>query len=338
MPPHKQNPFYRTPDHPNFNRRAYHHDYTRPSRYLITIIKNPILPPFSVISGNPYSKGAEGITVSLTATGAVIPDSISRWQQKYPVIVEKYAVMPDHLHICLNVAASLPNGLSRAVANLMGMISKTYWLATPEHSRPAELTPMFSRGFNDRIAYTTEQWNNQIRYTVDNPRRYLVKKKFPGYLLHRWTLNMPDGRKFVLRGNIFLLRQPQLFRVKTSRSFSEARAAEAMAEWQRALFNGAIPVSPFIHPHEKALRDFAIGNGFAYIRICTNGFGEREAPAGAEFELISEGRVLLIGQPELSTQKENLKYSFAQTLNQLALEIAGTCNAGLPLSIRQLKQ
>lgn len=27
-------PFYRDPDHPSFNRRAYHHDYTKPARYL----------------------------------------------------------------------------------------------------------------------------------------------------------------------------------------------------------------------------------------------------------------------------------------------------------------
>lgn len=325
------NPYYRNPDHPNFNRRARHHDYTRAARYLITILKNPAVPRFSSITGTP-----QNISISLSASGQVIAPAISAWRRKYPVFIEKFAIMPDHLHLCLNVVASLPNGLGRAVGNLMGMISKAYWLSLPEEKRPVEISPLFTRGFNDRIAYSMEQWNNQIRYTVDNPRRYLMKKAYPDCLLRRWRITLPDNRSYILRGNIFLLRQPYLFRVKTSRSFTQAQAAEAMNEWKEALFNGGVPISPFIHPHEKALRKFATDNDFAYIRVCTNGFSEREAPGGKEFELMSGGRLLLIGKEEFHTQKEDLKYSYAQNLNQLALDIAQICNSGTGMTIRAI--
>lgn len=43
----------------------------------------------------------------------------------------------------------------------------------------------------------------------------------------------------------------------------------AMREWKTNLYNGGIPISPFIHPHEKQLRDFAIQEGFSYIRVCS---------------------------------------------------------------------
>ncbi|MDE7442233.1 MAG: hypothetical protein K2M69_08720 [Muribaculaceae bacterium] len=51
---------------------------------------------------------------------------------------------------------------------------------------------------------------------------------------------------------------------------------------------------------------------------------------------MSEGRLLLIGQPEYSTRKEDLRYSFAQNLNDLAKEIADTGNRGVALTIRPL--
>ena len=43
-----ENPPYLKPIHPNFNRRAFHHDYTRPAKYMITILKNPEFPSFSL--------------------------------------------------------------------------------------------------------------------------------------------------------------------------------------------------------------------------------------------------------------------------------------------------
>ncbi|MDE6297635.1 MAG: hypothetical protein K2L89_07280, partial [Muribaculaceae bacterium] len=72
----------------------------------------------------------------------------------------------------------------------------------------------FSKGFNDRIAYTQQQWERQLQYTADNPRRYLIKRLHADYLLKRWLLKIPGDLKFILKGNIFLLRQPFLFRVK----------------------------------------------------------------------------------------------------------------------------
>lgn len=335
MKSHLDNPFYRNPDHPHFNRRAYHHDYTRPARYLITILKHPEQPPFSSIHGNPYSKEADAIKVSLSNSGLAIPKAIAHWQKKYPILVKEYAVMPDHLHVCTDVYSDLPNNLSRAIANLMGMISKGIWLSIPKEIRPSELPPAFSKGFNDRIAYTEDQWQRQLKYTSDNPRRYLIKKLHPDYLLKRWILKLADGRKFTLRGNIFLLKQPYLFRVKTSRRFTKSEAIRATDHWKNLLYNGAIPVSPFIHPHEKELRDTAIKQGFSIIRICTNGFAERESPGGSEFKLMTAGRLLLIAPMVFTSQKMDLKYSFAQQLNRLALDIVEACNSGTPMSIRE---
>ena len=329
------NPFYRKPDHPNFNRRANHHDYKRPAKYLITILKNPVIPTLCTIHGDPYSRDKREIITNLSPSGLLIPEAIKEWNQKFSgIYVPEYTIMPDHIHLCLDVCTHLPNGLSLAMAGLMGKISKAYHSSLPISDMPEKMTPFFSKGFNDRIAYTQLQWERQLQYTTDNPRRYLIKRRHTDYLLKRWLLKMPGDNKFILKGNIFLLRQPFLFRVKTSRRFSPIEAEAAMNEWKTNLYNGGIPISPFIHPHEKELRDFAIREGFSYIRVCSNGFAQRGAASGKEFDLMSQGRILLIGQYAFNTQKEDLKYSYAQTLNQQSLDIANACTQGLPFSIR----
>lgn len=246
--------------------------------------------------------------------------------------------MPDHVHLCVNVFSNLPNGLSRAIASFAGMVTNSFWQTIPVERRPPIKLPIFSRGFNDRIAYDILSWQNQLRYVADNPRRYLLKKLHPDYLFSRWELTMPNGMQYVLRGNIFLLRQPTLFRVKTSREYTPEEAWAATKEWLRLLYSGAVPVSPFIHKHEKAIRDEAVHHGFPYIRICTNGFGEKEAPSGIEFELMSAGRLLLVGQRVHSTRKDVLQYDYAKSLNRLALELVELCNARTRFSIRKLEK
>lgn len=333
MPP-SDNPFYREPLHPNFNRRALHHDYRLPAKYMLTILKNPDLPPFSQIIGDP--KSIADIQILLSPLGEAIQKAIEEWIPLYPIYVPTHIIMPDHIHICVDVIATLDKGLSRAVSRLMGKCSSIYHHSLPDRLRPEKMTPLFTTGFNDKIAYTEERWKREKNYTNDNPRRYLIKKHYPDYLRKRWLLTVSGDRQFVMMGNIFLLKMPHLFRVKTSRHYTAREAIAAMEQWKRELFNGGIPISPFIHPHEKELKNRAIQEGYSFIRICTHGFAERAAPTGIEFELMSEGRLLLIGQPEYSTRKEDLRYSFAQNLNDLAKEIADTGNRGVSLTIRPL--
>jgi len=41
------NPRLTEPKQPSMQRRAFHHDYRRPARYLITIAKSPAIPPLA---------------------------------------------------------------------------------------------------------------------------------------------------------------------------------------------------------------------------------------------------------------------------------------------------
>lgn len=334
--PFIDNPFYRNPDHPNFNRRARHHDYTRPAKYLITFLKDSTTPVLSNIVGFPPYVSYESAQTILTDLGSLIPSAISKWIEIYPqIIVPAYAIMPDHIHLCVAVTTSLPTGLSRSIGRLKGLISSAYHYSLPETVRPNKMQTLFTKGFNDRIAYDDEQWDNQIHYTRDNPRRYMLKQSFPDYMTRRWIITMGE-EQYMAIGNIFLLKQPHLFPVKFSRKFSDKESMEWMERGKSMLHNGAIPISPYIHSKEKELKEYAINQGFAMVRVCTNGFAERESASGSEFELMSQGRLLLIAPIEHKTRKEELRYSYAQYLNGVAARIVKAFNSTKTGSIRPL--
>ncbi|MDE6547383.1 MAG: transposase [Muribaculaceae bacterium] len=317
-------PFYCNPKHPNFNRRAYHHDYTRAAKYLITFLKKDTTPNLAQIEGLPPFSSYESAYSRLSSTGSVVPIAIADWIYAYPQIhVPAYAIMPDHIHLCVDVTYKLPYGLSRAIGRLKGFISSKYHMSLPEDIRPEQMQTLFEKGFNDRIAYDQEQWNRQIHYTLDNPRRYMLKKCYPDYMLRRWIITV-GNEQYVAKGNIFLLKQPHLFQVKYSRKFNEKESQDWMDRCRSLMHNGSIAVSPFIHPMEKAARDYAHQEGFGLIRVCTNGFAERESASGVEFELMAQGRLLLIGPLECNTRKETLTYDWAQSLNRLAASIVET--------------
>lgn len=333
----ENNPFLRRPDHPNYNRRARHHDYHRPARYLITTLKNPSIPAFSTIGGDlSFIDGENAPHPVISPTGNFIIEALGIWLGKFPQIeVSEFVIMPDHIHLCLDVMAYLPNGLSLAISSLKGIVSRLRHAKLPDNIRPEKMVPVFAKGFNDRIAYNKEQWERQKQYVKDNPRRYLFKRIFPDYLLRRWIITIGD-EEFCAKGNIMLLKEPLLFTVKHHRKWSEAESEEYQNDCKSKIDNGGIPVSPYIHSKEKEIRNYAKDEGGCYIRICENGFAERESASGYEFYLMAAGRLLLIAPNEHDSQKREMKYTYAQKLNKIAARLVELHDSGEICKIRPL--
>lgn len=248
------NPFLTEPKNPNYLKRCRNHDYTWAGKYMVTLRKGELTPRLSEIKGDIASKVLSSPLAphsELTVAGRCIEVAAKEWLQKFPQIrLARYAVMPDHVHLCINVINHLEPGLSRAIASLMGGATREMRRVTPGWDGS-----FFAKGFNDKIAFDIDQWERQLHYAADNPRRYLIKKLF-------------------------------------------------------------------IHPREKEVRDATLLSGGSIIRICENGFGERFAPQGREFEYMGSSRLLLIAPMEHRTQKEDLTYSRAQLMNSVAERIA----------------
>lgn len=318
----------RKPNNPNYLHRCRHHDYKRPARYLISLSKSEASDSFCRIDGTPASPHIE-----LSQFGKLFETALTDWLLLYPEIdVPIYQIMPDHIHICVDVKAFLNNGLSRAIARLMGKTTASIRAAYCG----ANAVSAFARGFNDRIAYTQEQWERQKSYVADNPRRYLIKKLYPDLFYKRWILEI-GGDAFVAQGNIMLLKKPDIQVVRFSRRYSETEFEAKKERWSECSRTGGVLVSPFIHPNEKAVREVALESGGAVIRVCENGFAERFCPQGEEFEFNGGSQLLLIAPLEHDSQKNKITYARAQYLNQIAEKIAETSWSVLESRIRPLR-
>lgn len=288
-------------------RRSSSHDYKAPSGYLLTLRKAASTETLSEVSGTPVAP-----VLKLTDAGRAIAAALEDWPVRYPQIrVYASAIMPDHIHLAMRVEETLPTGLSRAIAWMMGCATRHY-----DSGRS-----FFDKGFNDKIAFSNQIFERQILYVRDNPRRLLIKRMFSDFYRRRWHLLIDDS-EFAAIGNIQLLRAPELLQVRFSRKFSQDEFAGYVRRWQKCVYNGGTLVSPFIHPRERDLKNFAVENFGSYIRICENGFDERFAPSGREFELMAEGRLLLIAPIEHDTRKQIMSYGYAQQMNSLAAKIA----------------
>lgn len=332
-------PYLKSPLHPNFLKRRIGHDYCRPARYLLTLMKASEIGILSEVNGSPYVRcpDANAPATKLTEDGAVVERALQIWQEKYPQLrVERYVIMPDHVHVCVFVHSYLKPGLSRAVSNLMGKATRLRHDSLPEEIRPKEMVSFFSKGYNDRIAFTNEQWMRQLDYVADNPRRYLIKKIFPEYYRNVWIVTSGE-RSFHAMGNIFLLKNPDMQAVRFSRRFSNEEYENYIVFWKRCVANMGVLVSPFIHPKEKEMRKYAVENGASIIRICEKGFEERFAPQGEEFELMAEGRLLLVALLEYKHEGNALSYGKAQEMNGLAAWIAGADWYGPEVRIRRAR-
>lgn len=296
-----------TPVHRN-TRRAFFHDYTGPGRYMITITRGNGLPPFAILN-------IQDRLLSLTPLGSAIREELSRLQEKEPAIrVRKSMVMPDHIHILAEVGDSLPKKLGSYIGAYKGACSRR-WRLLDDRERGK---PLFTRGFNDRIIWDEEHLEKAAAYIADNPARAAVKAANPD-LFRRYNHLVAGDREFAAYGNIFLLRDFDRRPVIIHRADSAAARTAKEKEWLACAANGGVLISPFISPAEEAIRDKAIELGGRLIILRNEGFEERFKPQGREFDLCSDGRLLLLAPWPENLNRSTVTRAQALSMNALAV-------------------
>ena len=132
-------------------------------------------------------------------------------------------------------------------------------------------------------------------------------------------------------GNVFLLRDYQKMPVRIHRRWTD----DELESYRRRCFavaaNGGVLVSPFIHKWERAIRNEALEMGARIIHLRIDGFEDRFKPSGHDFDLCTEGRLLVLA-PWPDNHNATLYRNAALYLNDLATRIAGL-STGVHLSL-----
>ena len=292
-------------------KRANWHDYRSPGRYMITLSKSPLVAPLSEPIGDwKLPIGSRGSSSTRWShIGRVIADKLYHLEEIHPSLqAEQYIVMPDHVHILLLVKDKLPEHLGLFIARFKTLINKT-----------VGTNHIFEDGFNDQIITNKRNLNTIFNYIRSNPYRLLVRRACPDFFSRRSNITICDIPCQVY-GNLHLLNNPFKDQIVVHRADSEETRKTNRERWLHTGANGGVIISPFISPSEKAIRAEAEKLGSKIILITHEIFPERFKPAAHDFDLCTEGRLLIISLA--LPQGTNLTRSICQRMNSFAQTIA----------------
>lgn len=231
-------------------RRSFLNDYKAKGYYLITSVVNPDIEYYPLSAMPPVTaeqlKGGNMILPNFSPLGEMIESEIKSIPKFHPEVkIIRFVIMPDHIHIVLQVVERLKRHLGKELAGFFGACSKHYDHLIGDRHGESLFDP-----FHDRIIYDHIQLDRAIKYVEDNPRRYILKKLNPH--LFRTHLNLRiNGRIFSAFGNLFLLRSIYLLPVRVHRKWTKQEFEDYEKICMNEIEKRAIPITPAIHKAEK---------------------------------------------------------------------------------------
>lgn len=198
----------RLPTQHSMTHRAAAHDYTLPGFYHITLnVEENLGQVLGAVVGN--LNAPDGSTdaphIVLSPIGQMVEHELLHvLTAYYPMVhVDTYAIMPEHLHLLLEVKSKLHNRegkpvhLGQVIAGYKYGCTKKRWLM--EQAKPAptvddgsavginkdSFPPLFAPGYCDVMPVDARQLATQRQYISDNPRTRLLQSSQPWLHIQR---------------------------------------------------------------------------------------------------------------------------------------------------------
>ena len=199
-------------------------------------------------------------------------------------------------------------------------------LGVDDYSR---LAPIFTEVPFIRPLSRRGQLQAMIRYVQLNPQRLATKRLMPGFFHVQENIEIA-GRKYAGVGNLLLLQAAHFATVHVRHQWVD-EAAQGNTQPLRNYMNGcvlaarrgAVMVSPFISPKEKAVQDVLLAEQHPFIVLADNGFRDFYKPTDHLFDAVAAGRVLILSPWAYDAQKRHISRADCVSLNTMAEEIGG---------------
>ena len=148
------------------------YDYSQSGAYFVTICAQDRKPIFSNIVG-------DGFPVP-KIYGKIAEAYIRQIPCKFPfVCVDKYVIMPDHIHILLRIAEHAEEGTSDPSPTI-GKIMGWFKYQTTKQVNSAANTAgqkIFQRSYYDHVVRNQQDYNEIWEYIENNPRKWAMTKQ-----------------------------------------------------------------------------------------------------------------------------------------------------------------
>ena len=319
-------------------------DYRGRAIYHFTLPVEGRYPLFGTLEG----ESAEKAFVRLNPFGRRVCQMLSGLAQfykekGYALKVLAQMVMPDHVHLVIQVLEPLPQSIGAVVRGFKSGCTKVYKEeyycsgenATELHSDvPVHFARIFAdRGsiwqqdaayYHERILHAQGQLSRMIDYVKDNPRRLWLKRHNPDlFRIHRDTVLC--GVSFTSLGNHFLLQWPDRQLVEMSRSADRASIEKRLQEVLTAARNGAVTYTAAISDGERLIAKTVREQGFPLVVLLADGFPAAGSPherfykpGGVYFEACSKGGLLLLEPKESAYEHPTIINMVEDTLRRKA--------------------
>lgn len=331
----------------SMKRRSVLNDYSGARIYMITMSKNPLIPSFGRVVGNPSLPPGhpDAPKVELSPYGKIIYEEIPNLRLINDNLdINYWVVMPDHIHFIVFVRDALTRHFGKELAVFKRNCTKRIWEI--DKSVADRRISAFEPNYTDSILKRDGQLRAMIKYVQDNPRRKAILNKYPDFFKRRTliSVSMPSvssvgssGAKELFRfigyGNSLLIRHPLKVSVRVRSAWSEEEFLRIKEEWLSLVRQGAVLISPFYSKREKQIKEEALAAGGRVIIMRNQGFPDKFKPAGREFDLCAEGRLLLLAEEVASPFEKQIDRGQAVYLNSLCAEIAESAPEDVRLSV-----
>ena len=149
--------------------RLPNYDYAQNGVYFLTICtKEKVCILSSVTVGAAIGRPP---VVSLSPIGKIVEQALQEIPAHYPgVSVDRYIVMPNHVHILLCMTGN--SGRPMSVPAVQQIVNQFKGVVTKRAGRP-----VWQKGFYDHVVRDDYDYQTRWAYIDDNPRRWLEKQE-----------------------------------------------------------------------------------------------------------------------------------------------------------------
>ena len=176
----------------SYHRRAFSQDYYAPFIYHIILKKTSDCKSFGSIEGDariaPGNPGCARINES--DLGKIIAKSLLHLPYQFPIVkLHQFCVMPDHIHILLQILFRSDKHLDFYIDRLRERIATKY---SDIKGTPVSDEEIFAPGYCDKPLYDNRSLDSLFRYIRENPHRLAMRKQFPEFFRRVRNLRIGD--------------------------------------------------------------------------------------------------------------------------------------------------
>ena len=153
--------------------RLSEYDYSTGGAYFVTICTQDRKKILSTIVGG----GAhDAPNVALTDIGKIVQKQIVNSNRIPGITVDKFVIMPDHIHLIVLVNETATKGTSRAPSPTNAAIA--HLVSTFKRFCHRDVgEKIFQRSYYDHVIRNQQDYNETWQYIENNPRKWFLRKQ-----------------------------------------------------------------------------------------------------------------------------------------------------------------